>query len=260
MLVALHRSSVAELNANAHALMRAAERLGDAEITVADRSFAAGDRVVLLRNNKTLDADNGDRGISSPSMPTAVALAVELDAGRCSLPADPRCRLGPPRLRPDRPQAPEHHGRPHLRAGQRRPLPGGRLLHRHPRPPRNPLLPRLPTRPPDHEQAHGPPQPPEDAIARFARHLNDSRAQTLASDEPAHAHARALTTTELREEHDRVGQALDDFPARQARALEALADDGTPTNTTRRDRTADRADQPPARHHRVLQAPRQRRR
>ena len=72
----------------------------------------------------------------------------------------------------------------------------------------------------DHEQAHGPPQPPEDAIARFARHLNDSRAQTLASDEPAHARARALTTTELREEHDRVGQALDDFPARQARALE----------------------------------------
>ena len=39
----------------------------------------------------------------------------------------------------------------------------------------------------DYEHAHGPPRPPEDAITRFARHLSDSRAQTLASDEPARA-------------------------------------------------------------------------
>ena len=63
MLVALHRSSVAELNANAHALMRDAGRLGHQEITVDERSFAAGDRVVLLRNSATLDVDNGDRGL-----------------------------------------------------------------------------------------------------------------------------------------------------------------------------------------------------
>ena len=72
VLVALHRSSVAELNANAHALMRDAGRLGDDEITVDERSFAAGDRVVLLRNNATLDVDNGDRGAHpSASTPTA---------------------------------------------------------------------------------------------------------------------------------------------------------------------------------------------
>ena len=34
-----------------------------------------------------------------------------------------------------------------------------------------------------------------------------------------------MTTTELREEHARVSQALDDFPVREARALERLADD-----------------------------------
>ena len=227
VLVALHRSSVAELNANAHTLMRNAGRLGDDEITVDERSFATGDRAVLLRNNKTLDVDNGDRGTIVDVDADRRALTVELDAGRqVRLPGwylD--AGLGRPRLCPDRPQAPEHHRRSHLRPGQRRPLPGGRLLDRHPRPPRNPLLPRLPTRPPDHEQAHGPPQPPEDAIARFARHLNDSRAQTLASDEPAHARARALTTTELREEHDRVGRRSATSPPAKHATLEVLADD-----------------------------------
>jgi conjugative relaxase-like TrwC/TraI family protein len=82
VLVALHRSSVAELNANAHALMGEAGRLGDDEITVADRSFAAGDRVVLLRNNKTLDVDNGDRGVILAVDANRGALVVELDAGR----------------------------------------------------------------------------------------------------------------------------------------------------------------------------------
>jgi hypothetical protein len=82
VLVALHRSSVDELNATAHALMREAGRLGDAEITVDDRSFAAGDRVVLLRNNKTLDVDNGDRGLVVDVDAGRRALTVELDTGR----------------------------------------------------------------------------------------------------------------------------------------------------------------------------------
>ena len=82
VLVALHRGSVAELNANAHALMRDAGRLGDDEITVDDRSFAAGDRVVLLRNNTTLDVDNGDRGLILTVDADRRALTVELDAGR----------------------------------------------------------------------------------------------------------------------------------------------------------------------------------
>jgi ATP-dependent exoDNAse (exonuclease V) alpha subunit len=62
--------------------MRDAGRLGDAEITVADRSFAAGDRVVLLRNHKTLDVDNGDRGLIVAVDADPGALTVELDAGR----------------------------------------------------------------------------------------------------------------------------------------------------------------------------------
>ena len=263
VLVALHRSSVAELNANAHALMRDAGRLGDDEITVDDRSFAAGDRVVLLRNNKTLDVDNGDRGVIVAVDADRRALTVELDAGReVRLPdwyldagwVDHGYALTAHKLQSttvDRTFALASDGL-YQEAGYSIATRARHETHFY-----------LASQPDlaDHEQAHGPPQPPEDAIARFARHLNDSRAQTLASDEPAHARARALTTTELREEHDRVAQALDDFPARQARALEVLADDAERQRTApRRDRTADRADQPPARHPRLLQAPRQRRR
>jgi hypothetical protein len=76
----------------------------------------------------------------------------------------------------------------------------------------------------DNERAHGPPEPPEDAITRFAHHLSDRRAQALASDEPDRARARALSTPDLRAEHDRVWSALDSFPAYQARALEGLDD------------------------------------
>ena len=202
-------------------------RLGDDEITVDDRSFAAGDRVVLLRNNKTLDVDNGDRGLVVDVDADRRALTVELDAGReVRIPdwyldagwVDHGYALTAHKLQSttvDRTFALASDGL-YQEAGYSIATRARHETHFY-----------LASQPDlaDHEHAHGPPQPPEDAITRFARHLNASRAQTLASDEPAHAHARALTTTELREEHDRVWRALDDFPAHQARALEGLAGD-----------------------------------
>ena len=111
-------------------------RLGDDEITVDDRSFAAGDRVVLLRNNKTLDVDNGDRGVilDRRRRPPCAHRRARRRPRSPATGLVPRRRLGRPRLRPDRPQAPEHHRRPHLRPGQRRPLPRGRLLRSPPAP------------------------------------------------------------------------------------------------------------------------------
>jgi hypothetical protein len=227
VLVALHRGSVAELNANAHALMRDAGRLGDAEITVDDRSFAAGDRVVLLRNSATLDVDNGDRGTVVDVDAGRRALTVELDAGReVRIPewyldagwVDHGYALTAHKLQSttvDRTFALASDGL-YQEAGYSIATRARHETHFY-----------LASQPDldDHEQAHGPPQPPEDAVSRFARHLGTSRAQTLASDEPVDARARALTTTELRDEHDRVRQALDDFPVAQARALAVLAGD-----------------------------------
>jgi hypothetical protein len=227
VLVALHRSSVAELNANAHALMREAGRLGDAEITVANRSFAGGDRVVLLRNDRILDVDNGDRGVILDVDADGRALTVELDAGRqARLPdwyleagwVDHGYSLTAHKLQSttvDRTFALASDGL-YREAGYSIATRARHETHFY-----------LADQPggSDHERAHGPPKRPEDAVARFARHLSDSRAQTLAADEPAHAAARTLTTTELRAEHERISQALDDFPVPQARALEVLAED-----------------------------------
>jgi len=225
VLVALHRSSVAELNANAHALMRDAGRLGDVEITVADRSYAAGDRVVLLRNSGTLDVDNGDRGLILSVDHERRSLSAALDAGReVRIPewyldagwVDHGYALTAHKLQSttvDRTFALASDGL-YQEAGYSIATRARHETHFY-----------LADQPgnSDHEQAHGPPTPPEDAIARFARHLSASRAHTLASDEPTHARARALTTTQLRDEHDRISQALDNFPVSQARALEVLA-------------------------------------
>jgi ATP-dependent exoDNAse (exonuclease V) alpha subunit len=61
--------------------MRGSGRLGDEEVTAHDRAFATGDRVILLRNNTSLDVDNGDRGVVIAVDPGRRALTVELDAG-----------------------------------------------------------------------------------------------------------------------------------------------------------------------------------
>ena len=227
VLVALHRGRVAELNSNAHALMRDAGRLGDEEIAVDGRSFAAGDRVVVLRNSATLDVDNGDRGLIRHVDPDRRALTVALDAGReVRIPewyldagwVDHGYALTAHKLQSatvDRTFALATDGL-YQQAGYSIASRARHETHFY-----------LASHPDvaDHEQAHGPPRPPEDAIARFARHLGASRAQTLASDEPARAHARALTTTDLRQEYDRVWEELNAFPALQARSLEMLTGD-----------------------------------
>jgi Phage integrase family len=188
VLVALRRSSVAELNANAHTLMRDAGRLGDHEVSATDRTFAPGDRVVLLRNSTALDVDNGDRGTITAVEPESRGLTVELDAGReVRLPGwyldagwvDYGYALTAHKLQSttvDRTFALATDDL-YQEAGYSIATRARHETHFY-----------LAAQPElaDREHAHGPPQPPDDAISRFARHLSASRAQTLASDEPAH--------------------------------------------------------------------------
>ena len=212
--------------------MRDAGRLGDAEITVADRSFAAGDRVVLLRNNKTVDVDNGDRRVILTVDADHRALTIEVDTGRqARLPdryldagwVDHGYALTAHKLQSttvDRTFALASDGL-YQEAGYSIATRARHETHFY-----------LASQPDlaDHEQAHGPPQPPEDAIGRFARHLNDSRAQTLASDEPAHARARGLPTTELRGEHERSGRRSTTSGPPSARARTPRRRRRTPTH------------------------------
>jgi len=58
VMIAHRRRDVADLNGRAHALMRAAGRLGEE----GDAGLAVGDRVVLRRNDRRLGIVNGDRG------------------------------------------------------------------------------------------------------------------------------------------------------------------------------------------------------
>jgi conjugative relaxase-like TrwC/TraI family protein len=62
VMIALRRRDVAQLNALARGLMDTHGRLGRERLRVAEREFAAGDRVVCLRNSDRLGVKNGTRG------------------------------------------------------------------------------------------------------------------------------------------------------------------------------------------------------
>jgi conjugative relaxase-like TrwC/TraI family protein len=62
VMLALRRRDVADLNQFARSLIDADGRLGKSRLTIADREFAAGDRVVCLRNSQVVGVKNGTRG------------------------------------------------------------------------------------------------------------------------------------------------------------------------------------------------------
>lgn len=63
VMIAHRRADVAELNARARALLRVTGQLGAEELVTAGAAFAAGDRVLVKRNDGRCDVRNGDRGV-----------------------------------------------------------------------------------------------------------------------------------------------------------------------------------------------------
>jgi ATP-dependent exoDNAse (exonuclease V) alpha subunit len=63
IMLAQRRTDVADLNGRAHALLRAADLLGEAEFLVGGVSMAVGDWVVVRRNDPACGVVNGDRGV-----------------------------------------------------------------------------------------------------------------------------------------------------------------------------------------------------
>jgi hypothetical protein len=81
VMIALHRRDVRELNALARALMDTHGKLGKDRITIGGREFAAGDRIVCLRNSDRLGVKNGTRGTVEEVDQRRRALLVSTDRG-----------------------------------------------------------------------------------------------------------------------------------------------------------------------------------
>ena len=81
VMLALRRRDVAELNQFARSLMDADGRLGKHRLTVAEREFAAGDRVVCLRNSDLLGVKNGTCGTVQQIDNNKRTLTVATDRG-----------------------------------------------------------------------------------------------------------------------------------------------------------------------------------
>jgi conjugative relaxase-like TrwC/TraI family protein len=62
VMLAFHRADVDELNQAAHALMRRHRRLGDGAVTLGEREYRVGEKIVCRRNEDRLGLRNGMRG------------------------------------------------------------------------------------------------------------------------------------------------------------------------------------------------------
>ena len=80
VMVAGHRSAVADLNERARQLLRAEGHLGADMFEARDLSFAIGDEVLAHRNRYDLGILNGDRGVVRGATPRR--LCLELEDGR----------------------------------------------------------------------------------------------------------------------------------------------------------------------------------
>jgi conjugative relaxase-like TrwC/TraI family protein len=91
VMIARRRADVANLNARARAVLRAAGELGSEEVHLAGGRFAVGDRVVVRRNAHALGVFNGERG-----RVTAVSRgAVEIECAGRRVELDRRFLRGP---------------------------------------------------------------------------------------------------------------------------------------------------------------------
>jgi ATP-dependent exoDNAse (exonuclease V) alpha subunit len=87
LIIAFRRADVRDLNERARALMRAAGRLGHEHLDIDGMSVAAGDKIVLRRNDRRRGIANGDRATVVSVDPALRTLALDVRGGRVTLDA-----------------------------------------------------------------------------------------------------------------------------------------------------------------------------
>ena len=88
VMLAQRRDDVADLNARARELMRAAGALGDRELRLPGGRFAAGDHVIVKRNDLQRGIANGERGRVIAVDPDARRLTLDCHGERVTLDAE----------------------------------------------------------------------------------------------------------------------------------------------------------------------------
>lgn len=78
VMIAQRRSDVTDLNRRARALLRVTGGVGGPQLTLAGGEFAAGDQVVVKRNDSRLSVTNGERGRVLTVDPATQRMVVEL--------------------------------------------------------------------------------------------------------------------------------------------------------------------------------------
>ncbi len=81
VMLAHRRADVAELNEGARALLRQAGRLGEQALTVGEREWRSGDRVICRQNDPRLGVCNGTRATVRDIEPVLGIVTLQLDGG-----------------------------------------------------------------------------------------------------------------------------------------------------------------------------------
>jgi ATP-dependent exoDNAse (exonuclease V) alpha subunit len=85
LIIAFRRVDVAELNGRARALMQASGCLGPDELRLPGGSFAAGDLVLLRRNDRRLGVANGDRAVIIAVDPEGAGVVLDVRGRKVAL-------------------------------------------------------------------------------------------------------------------------------------------------------------------------------
>ena len=85
VMIAARKADVIDLNNKARTILRAEGLIGEVDLTIGGRSFAVGDEVMTLRNDRRLGVINGSRGVVEDIDLDKLGIQVRLDDDRVVL-------------------------------------------------------------------------------------------------------------------------------------------------------------------------------
>jgi hypothetical protein len=213
VMLAARRSDVADLNGRARALMAAANKLGNTQIEFDGQTFAAGDRIMTLKNTRRLGVKNGTRGTVESVDEVPREVTIRRDDGTCI--KLPRSYLEAGHL--THAYAMTGHKAQGMTTDKAYVL-GDQTLYKEwtyvamSRGRNDNRLYVVGGVDPDREDVGGEVTGIEDPLKELVAAVGRSRAKDLALDSYEHEEIRNLTNTELRQRWEATRRFVDDMP------------------------------------------------